>query len=89
MVWNVWAVGRSCRRPIFFDGGRQGEGWLSIDWWTGERSGTYRGAKDLDLTPVILRGAIASGSPDNLAFVEKISDLVAYRFLIKILQASP
>ncbi len=46
---------------------------------------TFRGAKDLDLTPVLLRGAIASGSAENLAFVERISDVVPYGFLMKAL----
>jgi nicotinamidase-related amidase len=48
---------------------------------------TYRGAKDLDLTPVLLRGAIASGSAENLASVERISDMIPYRFLSKLLEA--
>lgn len=39
---------------------------------------TYRGAKDLDLMPVILRGAIASGVPENIKFVESISDIISY-----------
>ena len=47
---------------------------------------TYRGAKDLDLTPVLLRGAIASGDAENLAFVEKVNDLVSYSFLAKVLK---
>jgi len=42
---------------------------------------TYRGAKDLDLTPFILQNGIASGKEKNLEFVEKISDLVSYKFL--------
>jgi nicotinamidase-related amidase len=48
---------------------------------------TCRGAKDLDLAPVILRGAIASGNAENLAFVERVNDLVSYRFLAKLLKA--
>jgi nicotinamidase-related amidase len=48
---------------------------------------TYRGALDLDLAPVLFRKAIASGSPENLAFVERISGLVSYGFLRKVLEA--
>jgi nicotinamidase-related amidase len=48
---------------------------------------TYCGAKDLDLTPVMLRGAIASGDAANLAFIEKISNLVTYGVLLKILES--
>jgi len=47
---------------------------------------TYRGALDMDLTPVLLRGAVASGSPDNLAFVERICGVVSYGFLKKALE---
>jgi nicotinamidase-related amidase len=46
---------------------------------------TYRGAKDLDLTPMLLRGALASGSPENIRFVESISDIISYGALRKIL----
>lgn len=46
---------------------------------------TYRGALDLDLTPVILRGAIASRNPSNIPFVENISDIISYAILKKIL----
>jgi nicotinamidase-related amidase len=46
---------------------------------------TYRGAKDLDLTPVILRGSLASGSPENIKFVESISDIISYEALKKVL----
>jgi nicotinamidase-related amidase len=48
---------------------------------------TCRGAKDLDLTPVLLRGAVASGDAGNLAFVERVNDLVSYSFLAKLLEA--
>ena len=40
--------------------------------------GTYRGALDLDLRPILLRGALASGEPDHIAFVERICGLVSY-----------
>jgi nicotinamidase-related amidase len=47
---------------------------------------TYRGAKDLDLTPILLRGSLASGSPENIKFVESISDIISYRALKKVLE---
>jgi nicotinamidase-related amidase len=46
---------------------------------------TYRGAQDLDLTPIILRGALASGIPENIKFVESISDIISYGVLEKML----
>lgn len=46
---------------------------------------TYRGALDLDFTPVILRGAIASRNPSNIPFVENVSDIISYAILKKIL----
>ncbi|HNT73551.1 MAG TPA: isochorismatase family protein [Anaerolineae bacterium] len=47
---------------------------------------TYRGAMDVDLTPVILRGSIASGSLENLKFVEDIHDSVTFGALKKFLE---
>jgi nicotinamidase-related amidase len=47
---------------------------------------TYRGAQDLDLKPVILRGSLASHSLENIRFVESISDIVSYGALEKILE---
>jgi nicotinamidase-related amidase len=46
---------------------------------------TYHGAKDLDLTPVILRGSLVSAHPENVAFIEKICDSISYRLLVKLL----
>jgi nicotinamidase-related amidase len=46
---------------------------------------TYRGCLDHDLTPVLLRGGVASGDAANLGFVEKISALVSLGFLRKAL----
>ncbi|MGD2148071.1 MAG: isochorismatase family cysteine hydrolase [Anaerolineae bacterium] len=46
---------------------------------------TYRGAEDLDLTPIVLRGSLASSSLDNIRFVESISDLVSLGALRKLL----
>lgn len=47
---------------------------------------TYRGAQDLDLTPIMLRGSLASGIPENIKFVESISDIISYGALKKILE---
>jgi Amidases related to nicotinamidase len=38
---------------------------------------TYRGAMDLDLTPILLRNALASGSEENIRFVERISEVIS------------
>ena len=46
---------------------------------------TYRGAQDLYLTPIILRESLASSIPENIKFVESISDIVSYGSLKKIL----
>ena len=47
---------------------------------------TYRGAEDLDLTPIILLGSLASGIPENIKFVESISDVISYGALKKVLE---
>jgi nicotinamidase-related amidase len=47
---------------------------------------TYRGAKDLDLTPIILRGSLASDTLENIKFVESISDVISYGALKKVLE---
>ena len=47
---------------------------------------TYRGSEDYDLTPIILRGAIASGNTDRIKFVENICDIISYRALEKVLE---
>jgi nicotinamidase-related amidase len=46
---------------------------------------TYRGAQDLDLTPIILRGSLASDNLDHIKFVENISNIVSYGVLKKML----
>lgn len=46
---------------------------------------TYRGAKDLDLKPIILKGSLASSTPENIRFVEEISDVVSYGALERLL----
>lgn len=47
---------------------------------------TYRGAEDLDLTPIILRGSLASDHPDNIEFVERINDIISCESLKKALE---
>jgi nicotinamidase-related amidase len=47
---------------------------------------TYRGAKDLDLTPILLRNSLASPSSKNIRFVENISDVISYGALKKLLE---
>jgi nicotinamidase-related amidase len=47
---------------------------------------TYRGAMDVDITPVILRGSIASDSLENIKFVENIHDSVSFGALQKFLE---
>ena len=46
---------------------------------------TYRGAKDLDLTPIILRSSLASDTLENIKFVENISDVISYGALKNVL----
>ena len=46
---------------------------------------TYRGALDIDLTPIILRGSLASGNLKNIKFVESISDIISIGVLQKML----
>jgi len=46
---------------------------------------TYRGAEDNDLTPIILRNAIASEVPEHIKFVETLSDIISYGALKKLL----
>jgi nicotinamidase-related amidase len=47
---------------------------------------TYRGAQDLDLTPIVLRGALASNVLKNIDFVESISDIISLGALKKVLE---
>jgi nicotinamidase-related amidase len=49
---------------------------------------TVRGAEDLDLTPIVLRGSLASSTLKNIRFVENISDLISYGALKKVLGVS-
>jgi nicotinamidase-related amidase len=46
---------------------------------------TYRGAKDLDYFPVILKNGIASTDEQNKEFVEKISETITAGMLEKLL----
>jgi nicotinamidase-related amidase len=46
---------------------------------------TDRGARDLDLTPIILRGSLASVVVDNIKFVESVSDIISFEALKKVL----
>ena len=46
---------------------------------------TCRGAEGVDLTPIILRGSLASGSQENIRFVESINDVISYGALKKVL----
>jgi len=46
---------------------------------------TDRGARDLDLTPIILRGSLASVVADNIKFVENVSDIISFEALKKVL----
>ena len=50
---------------------------------------TYRGAKDLDYFPVILKNGIASTQEDRKQFVEDISDTITYGVLEKLLREVP
>jgi nicotinamidase-related amidase len=47
---------------------------------------TCRGALDLDLTPILLRNALASRNPENIRFVESVNDVVSYGALKKFLE---
>jgi nicotinamidase-related amidase len=42
---------------------------------------TFRGAMDLDLTPLLLQGTLASVNPANIPFVESINDTITLRVL--------
>lgn len=49
-------------------------------------SNTYRGAKDLDYFPVLLKNGIASVEEANKQFVENINETISYGMLKKILE---
>lgn len=45
----------------------------------------YRGAEDVDLKPMLLRGASASGNLENIKFVESICDIISLGALRQVL----
>ena len=47
---------------------------------------TCRGAEDVDLMPIIIRGSIASDSAETVHFIEHINDLISIEALEKILE---
>jgi nicotinamidase-related amidase len=47
---------------------------------------TYKGAEDLDLKPIILKGAIASPNLEHIKFVEEITDTITIGALNTVLQ---
>ncbi|NQU66385.1 MAG: cysteine hydrolase [Candidatus Marinimicrobia bacterium] len=46
---------------------------------------TFKGAEDLDLMPIILRSSLASGNPENIAFIENICNIISIGALRKML----
>lgn len=46
---------------------------------------TYRGAQDLDLAAIMLRGALASDKADHIGFVEEISEIISFKALKTLL----
>ena len=46
---------------------------------------TYRGAKDFDLMPIILKGSLASDNAEHIRFVEEISEVISYGALKTLL----
>lgn len=48
---------------------------------------TYRGAEDVDLMPILIRGSIASDSVETVEFIERINELISIEALEKILDS--
>jgi len=46
---------------------------------------TVRGAADVDIKPIILRGSLASVEPKNIPFVEAVNDVISYGALKQVL----
>jgi nicotinamidase-related amidase len=46
---------------------------------------TYIGAQDYDLTPIILRGSIASDNAEHIRFVEEIAETISFGALKAVL----
>ncbi len=49
---------------------------------------TCRGAEDINLTPIIVRGSLASDKPERIRFVEEIQDVISYGALKALLTAN-
>lgn len=47
---------------------------------------TYRGALNHDLVPVLLKNGVAGGDEENLSCVKKISDVISYTMVSKVLE---
>jgi nicotinamidase-related amidase len=46
---------------------------------------TYRGAQDLDISAIMLKGALASDNAEHIRFVEEISEIISYKALKTLL----
>jgi nicotinamidase-related amidase len=49
---------------------------------------TYRAAEDLEFTPIILLGSLVSDFPENIRFVERISEVVSLGALEKLIESA-
>jgi len=49
---------------------------------------TCRGAEDLDLHPLLLRGALASRSDERIRFVEAVNETLSFGALERLLEAT-
>lgn len=47
---------------------------------------TCRAAKDYDFTPIMLRGSLASGSAENISFVERVNEIISLQALKKLVE---
>ena len=50
---------------------------------------TCRGAEDVDLNPIIIRGSLASGDSENIRFVEKVNNIISVGALKSMLAVLP
>jgi len=46
---------------------------------------THRGAQDLDLAAIMLKGALASDNAERIRFVEEITEIISYGALKTLL----
>jgi len=46
---------------------------------------TYRGAQDVDLTPIMLKGSLASDNAEHIRFVEEITETISFGALKTLL----